>query len=92
MEKRMIEYKYGLAKMRALGRRFKMRTNMDALRGKMAEKRIGNEEMAKRIGVDPSTFYRKIRLDGIHFTVGQMHKIVEVLELTNEEATAIFLL
>lgn len=68
-----------------------MKTNMDALRGKMAERRISNEEMAARIGVNPSTFYRKIKTEGVSFTVGQMHKIAEVLRLTNEEATAIFL-
>lgn len=68
-----------------------MSTNMDVLRGKMAERRISHEEMAKRIGVDVSTFYRKLKSDGINFTVGQMHKIVEVLGLTNEEAASIFL-
>lgn len=67
-----------------------MQTNMNLLRGKMAEKRMSNEELACKIGVDPSTFYRKIKDDGITFTVGQMHKIVESLNLTNEEATAIF--
>ena len=68
-----------------------MSTNMDALRGKMAERRISHEEMAKRIGVDVSTFYRKMKSDGVNFTVGQMHKIVEILGLSNEEAASIFL-
>ena len=39
-----------------------MQTNMDLLRGKMAEKRIGNEQLAKKIGIDPSTFYRKMQV------------------------------
>ena len=68
-----------------------MSTNMDILRNKMAEKKISPEVMAQRIGVDPSTFYRKIKADGINFTVGQMHKIVDILQLTKEEATSIFL-
>lgn len=68
-----------------------MSTNMDALRGKMVEKRINGEEMAREIGVDTSTFYRKMKSDGMSFTVGQMHKIAEVLSLTHEEAAAIFL-
>lgn len=68
-----------------------MSTNMDALRGKMVEKRINGEEMAQKIGVDTSTFYRKMKSDGMSFTVGQMHKIVEVLSLTHEEAVSIFL-
>ena len=47
--------------------------------------------MAREIGVDPSTFYRKLKAEGINFTVGQMHKIVEVLHLSREEAASIFL-
>ena len=68
-----------------------MGTNMDMLRGKMAERNITIEEMARKMGVDASTFYRKMKSDGTNFTVGQMHTIVEVLELTSEEATSIFL-
>lgn len=68
-----------------------MSTNMDVLRGKMVEKRINAKEMAQRIGVDTSTFYRKMKSDGMSFTVGQMHKIAEVLCLTHDEAANIFL-
>lgn len=68
-----------------------MQTNMDLLRGKMAERKVGKEELAQKIGVDASTFYRKMKDDGVSFTVGQMHKIVDALNLTHEEATAIFL-
>lgn len=68
-----------------------MSTNMDILRGKMAELHISNEDMATEIGVDASTFYRKMKTEGMNFTVGQMHKIVDVLRLTKEEAVSIFL-
>lgn len=68
-----------------------MSTNMDILRGKMVEKRVSCEEMARKVGIDTSTFYRKMKLGGMTFTVGQMHKITEVLNLTHEEATSIFL-
>lgn len=68
-----------------------MSTDMNKLRGHMAEKNLSPEDMAREIGVDPSTFYRKIKSDGVNFTVGQMHKIVDVLDLTREEAAAIFL-
>ena len=57
----------------------------------MVERRINSEEMAKKIGVDTSTFYRKMKSDGMTFTVGQMHKIAEVLNLTHDEAASIFL-
>ena len=68
-----------------------MSTNMDILKGKMVERRISAESMAKSIGIDVSTFYRKMKSDGSSFTVGQMHKIVEVLHLTPTEAASIFL-
>ena len=68
-----------------------MQTNMDKLRGKMAENKITQEELAEKIGIDPSTFYRKMKTEGTSFTVGQMHKIVDVLDLSSTEAAAIFL-
>lgn len=68
-----------------------MSTNMEMLRGKMAELKLSPEDMAREIGVDASTFYRKIKADGVTFTVGQIHKIVDVLKLSREEATSIFL-
>ncbi len=68
-----------------------MNTNMDILRGKMVEKRINAEELSRRIGINTSTFYRKMRSDGESFTVGQIHKIVDVLQLSNSDAVSIFL-
>lgn len=68
-----------------------MSTNMDALRAKMAELGISNETLAKRLGIDVSTLYRKMKSEGTNFTVGQMHTIVAVLGLTCEEASSIFL-
>ena len=66
-------------------------TNIKVLRKKMEECQFTNEKMAEQLCIDPSTFYRKLKADGTTFTVGQMHKIVEVLGLEPEEATAIFL-
>ena len=68
-----------------------MSTNMEALRNKMNANQISVEEMAKKIGVDTSTFYRKLKTEGVSFTVGQMHKIAEVLQLSHDEAASIFL-
>lgn len=68
-----------------------MSTNMDALRAKMTELGISNETMARRLGIDVSTLYRKMKSEGTSFTVGQMHTIVAVLGLTSEEAASIFL-
>lgn len=69
-----------------------LRTDMDKLRGKIAEKRLTQEELSERIGIDPSTFSRKMKAKGLAFTVGQMHQISDILEMTPEEAKQIFLL
>ncbi len=68
-----------------------MRTDMDKLRGKIAERRLTQEEVAARIGIDASTFSRKMKANGLAFTVGQMHKIVDTLNISGEEAKQIFL-
>ena len=47
------------------------------------------EEVAERLGVDSSTFSRKMKADGL--TVEQMHKLVEILNMTPQEAIQIFL-
>ena len=67
-----------------------MKTNMDKLRGKIIEKRLTQEELANHIGMDSSTFSRKMKADGLAFTVGQIHRIVATLEMTPEEAAQIF--
>lgn len=68
-----------------------MSTNIKLLRDKMASRNISTEDMAKKMGIDTSTLYRKMKSDGVNFTVGQMHTIVDLLQLTAEEAAAIFL-
>lgn len=69
-----------------------MHTDMAKLRGKIAEKSMTQEEVAAKIGIDSSTFSRKMKADGLSFTVGQMHKIVDVLSIPPDEAIKIFLL
>lgn len=65
-------------------------TNMDKLRGKLAENRVTIDELADRIGVTRSTIYRKMSKNGDAFTVGEANRIVEILHLTAEEAISIF--
>lgn len=65
--------------------------NMDKLRGKMAERRVPGRELSKLIGINYSTFYRKVQSGGSAFTVGEIGKIASALDMTNEEATQIFL-
>lgn len=65
--------------------------NIPKLKGKMVEKGMNVETLAAKIDMDRSTLYRK--LDAAEkFTIGEARKIKAVLGLTNEDATAIFLL
>lgn len=68
-----------------------MATNMQLLRAKIVERNLTQEKLAKAIGVDSSTFSRKMQSSGLSFSIGEMHKIAEILELSGEEAKAIFL-
>lgn len=64
--------------------------NIDMLRGKIVEKRMSVEEIAKAVGVDKSTLYRRLNDGGASFTIGEADRIVSVLCLTADEASAIF--
>ena len=64
--------------------------NVSKLKGKMAELDVNATELAKRIGIDASTFYRKLCADGESFTIKEANLIVKELGLEKEEAVAIF--
>ena len=68
-----------------------MTCNIALLRGKIAEKGISQQQLSEKLGISPSTFTRKMNAEGLAFTVGQMHKIVDFLQLTPSEAQKIFL-
>lgn len=68
-----------------------MNTNINKLKGKIRECGMTQEEFAKAIGMEKSTYYRKMQSGGIKFTIGQMHNAVKVLNLSSEEANDIFL-
>ena len=68
-----------------------MQTNMLKLRGKIVEAGLKNKTVAQALDMDPSTFYRKMKSKALCFTVGEMHQIVDVLNLSKEDACAIFL-
>ena len=68
-----------------------MAINVNLFRGKLVEKGMKCEDMACEIGVDPSTFSRKMAKQGDTFSIAQVQKMVSVLQLTESEANAIFL-
>ena len=77
----------GLAKMRE--RRKTM--NIDRIRGKMTELHITGTEMAAELGMDPSTFYRKIKNNGKDFSVADLYTFSRVLKMDKSEAAEILL-
>lgn len=67
-----------------------MQVAVNKLKGKMAEKEVSGEVLSKYIGIDPSTFYRKLRAKGETFTFREVFAIAEKLELSSDEASSIF--
>lgn len=64
--------------------------NVNKLKGKIAEKGLSVEKLAQQIGVDRSSLYRKLN-NAEKITIGEATRMKEVLEMTPEEATLIFL-
>lgn len=64
--------------------------DVNKLRGKIVEKGFSQQELAQSIGIDRSTFYRKMKNNG-DFSIGEVAEIAKVMQLSNEEAIEIFL-
>lgn len=58
------------------------------LKGKLVEKGVTVSELSGILGINPSTFYRKIKNNS--FEIGEADKIVKALALTSQEAKNIF--
>ena len=63
--------------------------NVAMLKDKMAQKGFNVERLAANLEIDRSTLYRKLD-GGEKITIGEAQKIKDALEMTNEEARAIF--
>jgi predicted transcriptional regulator len=64
--------------------------NLNKLKAKIVEKGMNVETLAENIGVDRSSMYRKLNnFDKI--SIGEAKRIKAALDLTNEEASVIFL-
>ena len=64
--------------------------DLNKLKGKIVEKGWNVETLAEHIGVDRSSMYRKLN-NFEKITIGEAKKITAVLDLSNEEASSIFL-
>ncbi|MBR2408958.1 MAG: helix-turn-helix domain-containing protein [Lachnospiraceae bacterium] len=63
---------------------------VNKLKGKIVERGMNIESLAKMIGVDRATLYRKLN-DAEKITIGEAAKIKEVLEISDSDAYDIFL-
>ena len=67
-----------------------MYVNIPKLKGKLVEKGMTVEQLADAMGINKATLYRKMGNGGLGFTVKDANEIVDILQLTLEEAMAIF--
>lgn len=63
--------------------------NVSKLNGLIAEKNTTKEALSEAIGINRSTFFRRLKSNSL--TIGDIHGICEFLQLTKEEAIDIFL-
>lgn len=68
-----------------------MHVDTDRLKGKIVAHGLTQEQVAAQMGVDRSTFSRKMQNKALTFSVGEMHALCRILGLTAEEAKQIFL-
>lgn len=68
-----------------------MLINVNKLKGKIIENNMTVESLASKMNIDRSTLYRKLKNDGDTMLIKDAIRIVEVLNLTCEDAIDIFL-
>lgn len=64
--------------------------NINKLKGKIVENGLTVATLAEKIGVDRATLYRKMSNNGETMLVRDANNIVSALNLTPDEAVAIF--
>lgn len=65
--------------------------NLNKLKAKMVERGLTVREVAVQMGFDRSTLYRKMNdTQGESFTVGEVRRLSEILELSPQDITEIF--
>lgn len=62
--------------------------DVQKLKGKIVEKGKNVESVSAELGINPATFYRKMKNNS--FEIKEADKLVKILSLSCEEASAIF--
>lgn len=63
--------------------------NILKLKGRMVENGFNVETLAEKIGIDRSSLYRKLN-NSEKITIGEAKRIKDALDLSEDDATAIF--
>lgn len=56
----------------------------------MQSRNVTVEQASNAIGVNPATFYRRIGGNGAKFTVSEVDKLADLLDLRSKEMQSIF--
>ena len=64
--------------------------NTEMLRALMKRKNITVEQAAKEMNMNQATFYRRISAGGEKFTIGEVTKLAEILNMEEETIQNIF--
>lgn len=64
--------------------------NVDQLKAALQAKNITIERAAGELGVDPTTFYRRLNKQGKKFTVEEVAKLSELLRMDSKTMQNIF--
>lgn len=64
--------------------------NVNKLRGRMVEQEVNADKMAELLGINRSTFYRKLENNGELFTIREVQLMSKVLKLNLADVNSIF--
>lgn len=64
--------------------------NVNRLKGKIVENGLNITAVAKEMGIDRATLYRKLNNKGETLTIREAQNLVKILDINPDEATSIF--
>lgn len=64
--------------------------NVNKFKAKVVERGFKIPEVAKKVGINASTMYRKLNTKGSTFTVREVQELSKVLNLNRDEFMSIF--
>lgn len=64
--------------------------NINKLKKEITKKNLSIEELSEKIGIDKSTFYRRLESNGKKFTIEEVIKISKALNLDRKKVDDIF--